>query len=60
MRNNKLQRLAIDKLRTIQQSHGDDPEKAHGDADDVLCELLTSLGYAKVVEEWHKIEKWYA
>lgn len=49
---------AIAKLKECKA--GSDIECAHSDADDVLCELLTSLGYADVVEMWKKIEKWYA
>jgi hypothetical protein len=25
-----------------------------------LCRLLTELGYADVVAEWEKVDKWYA
>jgi hypothetical protein len=32
----------------------------HVDADIVLCELLISLGYEDVVDEYRKIEKWYS
>jgi hypothetical protein len=49
---------AIQKLKECQASG--DTEAAHCDADDVLCELLTSLGYADVVAEWQNIYKWYA
>lgn len=37
-----------------------DPEIAHVNADKVLCELLTSLGFSDVVEEFKKVPKWYA
>jgi len=37
-----------------------DTEIAHVQADDILCEFLTSLGYADVVAEWMQIDKWYA
>lgn len=37
-----------------------DPETAHIRADDVLCDLLTRLGYQEVVEEYRKISKWYS
>lgn len=37
-----------------------DIESAHEDADNVLCDLLKDLGYDKVVEEYNKVEKWYA
>ena len=53
-----------DRLQSIidQQSsfHSfDDVEEHHFDADDLLCELLTELGYGDVVEVYNKIEKWY-
>lgn len=37
-----------------------DTEAAHGDADQVLCDLLTSLGYEDVVSAWRAVNKWYA
>lgn len=37
-----------------------DPEADHCRADDLLCELLTEIGYWEVVEAWRKVEKWYA
>ena len=40
--------------------YGADEETAHSLADDLLCILLESLGYEKTVEEYNKIEKWYA
>lgn len=49
---------AIESLRT--HANNPDQEEAHHAADMVLCKLLTDLGYADVVNEWHKIEKWYA
>lgn len=49
---------AIAVLKECQKSG--DPEGAHGRADDVLCDLLTALGNAAVVEEWRKVDKWYA
>ena len=49
---------AIRELRSIRENL--DTEVAHSNADDVLCKLLTDLGYGDVVEEWRKVEKWYA
>lgn len=49
---------AIEKLK-VEQANGD-LEMAHGNADDVLCALLVALGYGDVVEEWEKVDKWYA
>lgn len=37
-----------------------DTEMAHIRADDVLCDLLESLGFDEVVVESHKIKKWHA
>lgn len=49
---------AIDDLKALQ---GDgDTEYQHGKADEILCNLLTYLGYKEVVDEYHKVDKWYA
>lgn len=45
-------------LKEQQDSH--DTEIAHSRADDILCDILTELGYNDIVEEYHKIGKWYA
>ena len=37
-----------------------DTEVAHGCADDILCELLQTLGYTEIVDAFRSIEKWYA
>jgi hypothetical protein len=37
-----------------------DPERGHGDADDILCCLLEALGYRDVVDAYQKVEKWRA
>ena len=50
---------AIEELEVIDKVD-DDREVAHIDADGVLCELLTSLGYKDVVTAYHNISKWYA
>lgn len=49
---------AITKLRALQTAS--DPEAEHAEADDILCDLLVSLGYKDVVDEWEKVSKWYA
>lgn len=35
-------------------------EERHVIADDILCELLNNLGLAEIVEEYTKMEKWFA
>ena len=37
-----------------------DAEDEHGAGDQILCDLLTHLGYTDVVEAWERLEKWYA
>lgn len=51
---------AIEKLRSIRDNA--DTEAAHGEADEVLCELIRSRlkNGAEVVEAYGAVEKWYA
>jgi len=37
-----------------------DTEEAHVFADDLMCELLKSLGYGAGIEIFEKAGKWYA
>jgi hypothetical protein len=48
---------AIQKLKECQVDSDD--EQAHMDADDVLCELLSEIGYSDVVAEYKKVRKLY-
>lgn len=47
-------------IAQLLEASGRDTEAAHVSADEVLCELLTFLGYADVVTAWRTIDKWYA
>lgn len=49
---------AIAELKALLGS--DDVERAHSEADGILCELLTALGFSDVVAAWNDVEKWYA
>jgi len=49
---------AIEQLKKVKQY--DDSEKIRSYSNRVLCALLKQLGYADVVAEWEKVEKWYA
>lgn len=51
-------RSAIDRLKALQKS--DDTEAAHSDADDIICELLARLGHKEIVDEYHRVPKWFA
>ncbi len=48
------------KMKEINNNHRVDFELVHIEADELLCELLTELGYEDVVNEYKKIGKWYA
>lgn len=48
----------VEQLKKLSES--DDPEKAHFEADHILLDLLTDLGYYEVVKAWVDIKKWYA
>lgn len=48
------------RMRQISEEMGDDPEIAHGAADDLICDLLGSLGYTDGVAEFKNLSKWYA
>lgn len=48
----------VAKMREI--ASGDDTEAAHSMADNLLCCVLSHLGYNDVVQEFLKVGKWYA
>jgi len=51
-----------DKYINLMQSAVDcgDTETGHGDADDLLCDLLRELGYNELVDKYNDVAKWYS
>lgn len=49
-----------DKMMEILERGAAEPEVNHGDADDLLCEMLIDLGYKDIIAIYHRISKWYA
>lgn len=47
-------------MRMEALSERPDWEDRHCDADDLMCELLESLGYADGVRAFRDMDKWYA
>lgn len=47
-------------LQLKAEQNNPDTEVAHGNADDLLCDLLKQFGLNRLVEEYNKIDKWYA
>ncbi len=54
----RLDRKYIEELKELQKDN--DGERAHVKADKVICDFLTELTYTEVVDEFNKLEKWYA
>ena len=54
----EMKQSFIDRLKSVQDSM--DCELAHLVGDVVLCEVLNTLGYQDIVEEWEQIPKRYA
>lgn len=52
-------KTALEELEDIHANNAD-IEEAHSRADEILCELLISLGCSDVVTAYRKISKWYA
>lgn len=48
----------IDRIRALANNR--DTEGTHIEADKILCEVLKTLGQGELVEEFEKLEKWYA
>ena len=48
------------KLKAIEEEYGGDWEVAHVRADDLICELLRSLGYSDGADVFDEMGKWYA
>lgn len=49
-----------DRLRRFGTSEDFDTEEIHSKADEILCELLESLGYLKTVRAFRELPKWYS
>lgn len=61
--NKRLNNKYLNRIKEVKQKYEieqDDKEAAHFLADEVLCNLLESLGYVEIVEEFNGIHKWYA
>lgn len=48
------------KMEELYNNRGGDIEAFHSDADSLMCELLTSLGYEKGIKIFEDADKWYA
>lgn len=53
-------KIVAARMQFIAERYKDNPDYAHGHADDFLCELLRELGYTEAVEIFERMEKWYS
>lgn len=56
--NKEIDPSYLERLKELQESG--DEEYAHGEADDILCDILKYLGFEEIVEAYDKVPKWYA
>ena len=49
-----------EEMEHIKNEYGFDKEMAHSCADDLMCEILRSLGYKEGVKIFDSMDKWYA
>ena len=58
---NKERILEINQeMKELAEDKHPDIECSPSDADDLLCELLSILGYQDIVDNFEKLDKWYA
>ena len=50
---------ALEKMKSLQDENGE-YETAHSEADKILCQVLTQLGFNELVSEFEKVPKWYS
>jgi hypothetical protein len=52
---------ALEEMRKLAEmgAYGD-TEMNHIEADALLCRVLLHLGQKELVDEWYKVEKWFA
>ena len=55
----KARTAAVERLEDIQRLHSGDPEVAHIDADQALCQFLRAIGHGQVADEFEAVERWY-
>lgn len=48
------------KKRLLELGEYDDTEEAHIEADNIIIQMITDLGYEDIAELYDKIYKWYA
>lgn len=58
--NNLTPKQFKEEMERLEREYSDDPECRHGAGDDLMCNLLRSLGYGEGIEIYDNWTKWYA
>jgi hypothetical protein len=56
----KMIESAVVYMKQLAELSDRDQEGCHWQADRILCDVLTNLGYTELVEAFNDVEKWYA
>lgn len=48
------------KMKSLQNTSGDDPEKVHSEMDKLMCDVLCGLGYEDGIKIFKDTKKYYA
>ncbi len=47
-------------IKELRECTGENKDGEHMYADSLLCQFLVTLGYSDIVEEFQRLDKWYA
>ena len=51
---------SLARLKELANKEYPDEEEDHGEADDILCNMLNALGYKDLTDAWDDIKKWFS
>ena len=55
-----LYQKSLARLKELANKKYPEEEEDHGEADEILCNMLNSLGYKDLTDAWDDIKKWYS
>lgn len=58
--NKKLLRKYLKEMQICVDRSKKDEMTAHIEADELLCDLLISIGYKELVDKWLEVDKWFS
>ena len=55
-----LYQKSLARLKELANKKYPEEEEDHGEADEILCDMLNALGYKDLTNAWDDIKKWYS